>query len=95
MVIFFSAPRLLSHPARFIPLLGTTNSDRLTTYMTAFQYVGQMSVDQWWSIAGAGGLCPLGDSQCNYSEYMAHDRDTVKKVISSIVDELFDDDESE
>lgn len=62
---------LLSHPAQVIPLIGTTNSTRILTYATAFDYVGKMTNDQWWTIGGAGGLCPLGDSQCNYSEYMA------------------------
>mmetsp|Transcript_1560 Transcript_1560/g.2499 ORF Transcript_1560/g.2499 Transcript_1560/m.2499 type:complete len:346 (-) Transcript_1560:203-1240(-) len=62
---------LLSHPLEFIPLLGTTNLNRMQLQVTAMSYVGSMTNDQWWSIAGKGGLCPLGDSQCNYSEYMA------------------------
>jgi predicted oxidoreductase len=61
---------LLSHPVKFIPLLGTTNLEHLRAQVTAFQHEGQMTNDQWWSIAGKGGLCALGDSQCNYSEYM-------------------------
>ena len=60
---------LLSHPARLIPLLGTTNIDRLTSQVNAFQYLGNMTNAQWWSIGSAVGLCPLGDSQCNYAEY--------------------------
>mmetsp|Transcript_126040 Transcript_126040/g.247090 ORF Transcript_126040/g.247090 Transcript_126040/m.247090 type:complete len:351 (+) Transcript_126040:52-1104(+) len=61
---------VLSHPSGVIPLIGTTNTDRVAEYAAAFQYVGSMTVEQWWSIGGAGGLCPLADSQCNYSEYM-------------------------
>lgn len=60
---------LLSHPSGAIPLLGTTNLDRQTLYVTAFNYVDKMTNDLWWQIAGAGGVCPLGDSQCNYDEY--------------------------
>jgi predicted oxidoreductase len=62
---------LLEHPVGFIPLLGTTKTARLRTQVTAFQHLGKMTVEQWWSIGGKGGLCALGDSQCNYSEYMA------------------------
>jgi predicted oxidoreductase len=61
---------LLDHPLKFIPLLGTTNIDHLKAQVTAFQYEGKMTNDQWWAIGGKGGLCALGDSQCNYSEYM-------------------------
>ena len=60
---------LLSHPARLIPLLGTTNIDRLSSQVKAFQYLGNMTNSQWWSIGSAAGLCPLGDSQCNYADY--------------------------
>jgi predicted oxidoreductase len=62
---------LLSHPSQIIPLIGTTNTTRMTLQATAFDYVGKMTNAQWWSIGAAGGLCALGDSQCNYSEYMA------------------------
>jgi len=61
---------LLSHPSGIIPLLGTTNNARLNMELTAFQYLGKMTTAQWWTIGSAGGLCPLGDSQCNYSAYM-------------------------
>lgn len=61
---------LLSHPSGIIPLLGTTNNGRLNTQLTAFQFLGKMTTEQWWSIGNAGGLCPLGDSQCNYTQYM-------------------------
>jgi predicted oxidoreductase len=62
---------LLEHPVGFIPLLGTTKTARLRSQVTAFNHLGKMTVEQWWAIAGKGGLCALGDSQCNYSEYMA------------------------
>lgn len=62
---------LLEHPVGFIPLLGTTKTARLKSQVTAFTHLGKMSVEQWWTIAGKGGLCALGDTQCNYSEYMA------------------------
>mmetsp|Transcript_12576 Transcript_12576/g.12988 ORF Transcript_12576/g.12988 Transcript_12576/m.12988 type:complete len:350 (-) Transcript_12576:147-1196(-) len=62
---------LLQHPAGFIPLLGTTKTARLRSQVTAFNHIGKITVEQWWSIAGKGGLCALGDTQCNYSEYMA------------------------
>lgn len=61
---------VLSHPSGVIPLIGTTRLDRVQEYAEAFQYVGQMSAEQWWNIGGAGGLCAMADSQCNYSEYM-------------------------
>lgn len=61
---------VLSHPSRIIPLLGTTKSDRIQKYADAFQHVGRMTNAQWWNIGGAGGLCAMADSQCNYSEYM-------------------------
>ena len=61
---------VLSHPSGVIPLLGTTDFDRMESYANAMQYVGLMSAEQWWSIGGAGGLCAMADSQCNYSEYM-------------------------
>jgi predicted oxidoreductase len=61
---------VLSHPSGIIPLIGTTNTDRIARYAGAFQYLGQMTVEQWWAIGGAGGLCAMADSQCNYSEYM-------------------------
>jgi predicted oxidoreductase len=60
---------LLSHPAQVIPLLGSTKPDRLSNQVKAFEHLGRMTNDQWWAIAGAGGLCALGDSQCNYEEY--------------------------
>jgi predicted oxidoreductase len=60
---------LLSHPSGIIPLLGTTNTNRLSSQVKAFQYLGNMTNSQWWSIGSAGGLCALGDSQCNYNEY--------------------------
>lgn len=62
---------LLSHPAGIIPLIGTTNTTRMELQVSAFNYLGKMTNDQWWTIGGKGGLCPLGDSQCNYSLYMA------------------------
>ena len=61
---------LIDHPLKFIPLLGTTNLERLRVQVTAFEHEGKMTNDQWWSIGGKGGLCALGDNQCNYSEYM-------------------------
>jgi predicted oxidoreductase len=61
---------LLAHPLKFIPLLGTTNLDHLRAQVTAFEYEGRMTNAQWWEIGGKGGLCALGDDQCNYSEYM-------------------------
>lgn len=64
---------VLSHPSGIIPLIGTTRVDRIATYAGAFQHLGRMSVEQWWAIGGAGGLCALADSQCNYSEYMPSD----------------------
>lgn len=66
---------VLSHPSGIIPLIGTTRTDRIQKYADAFQYVGNMTNAQWWNIGGAGGLCALADSQCNYSEYMASDRE--------------------
>jgi predicted oxidoreductase len=74
---------LLSHPAGMIPLVGTTKTSRLDQMLQAFDYVGKMTNDQWWSIAGAGGVCPLGDSQCNYEEYMA-----IPVVVEKIVEEI-------
>lgn len=62
---------LLSHPLGFIPLLGTTNLDRMAQQVEAMDFVGSMSNEQWWSIAGKGGVCAYGDSQCNYDEYKA------------------------
>lgn len=62
---------LMSHPLGFIPLLGTTDLERLQLQVTAFDYLGNMTSAQWWKIGQAGGLCPMGDSECNYSEYMA------------------------
>jgi predicted oxidoreductase len=64
---------VLSHPSGIIPLLGTTSLDRVAQYADVFQYLGRMSVEQWWTIGTAGGLCALADSQCNYSEYMPSD----------------------
>eukprot|EP00603_Paraphysomonas_imperforata_P001063 CAMPEP_0114429180 /NCGR_PEP_ID=MMETSP0103-20121206/9336_1 /TAXON_ID=37642 ORGANISM="Paraphysomonas imperforata, Strain PA2" /NCGR_SAMPLE_ID=MMETSP0103 /ASSEMBLY_ACC=CAM_ASM_000201 /LENGTH=312 /DNA_ID=CAMNT_0001598475 /DNA_START=156 /DNA_END=1094 /DNA_ORIENTATION=- len=61
---------LLSHPLKFIPLLGTTNLDHMHAQVTAFEYEGKMTNDQWWAIGGKGGLCAMGDDQCNYEEYM-------------------------
>lgn len=60
---------LLSHPSGIIPLLGTTKTDRVDSLVTAFELLGKMTNAQWWSIAGAGGVCPLGDSQCDYDLY--------------------------
>jgi predicted oxidoreductase len=62
---------LLQHPLGFIPLIGSTKINRVKNQLTAFDHIGRMSTEQWWSIASAGGLCPLGDSQCNYDEYKA------------------------
>lgn len=73
---------LLAHPVQFIPLLGTTNSDHLRAYVSAFDFVSRISVEQWWSIGGAGGLCPLGDSECNYDEYKAHDLSKLGNIIA-------------
>lgn len=61
----------LSHPAGIIPLIGTTRIDRLQNLISALDLAGRMTTAQWWSIANKGGLCPLGDSQCNYDEYKA------------------------
>jgi predicted oxidoreductase len=69
---------LMSHPVGFIPLLGTTNVKHMQTQVTAFDFLGRMTNDQWWSIGAAGGLCAMGDSQCNYSEYMARDSEDDK-----------------
>lgn len=66
---------VLSHPSGLIPLLGTTRTDRVQKYADAFQYVGKMTNAQWWNIGGAGGLCAMADSQCNYSEYMPSDKE--------------------
>lgn len=60
---------LLSHPSGIIPLLGTTNPKHLDAQLEAFEHLGKMTNDQWWTIASAGGVCPLGDSQCNYELY--------------------------
>jgi predicted oxidoreductase len=62
---------LLSHPSGIIPLIGTTNTSRMELQASAFNYLGKMTNDQWWAIGGKGGLCPLGDSQCNYDLYKA------------------------
>mmetsp|Transcript_21305 Transcript_21305/g.36066 ORF Transcript_21305/g.36066 Transcript_21305/m.36066 type:complete len:388 (+) Transcript_21305:81-1244(+) len=63
---------LLSHPSGVVPLLGTTNLERLRMYATtALPYTQFMTPEQWWSIAGAGGLCALADTQCDYEEYRA------------------------
>jgi predicted oxidoreductase len=67
---------VLSHPSGVIPLIGTTNAKRIAQYAGAFQYVGQMTAAQWWNIGGAGGLCAMADSQCNYSEYMPSSNST-------------------
>jgi predicted oxidoreductase len=61
---------LLTHPLKFIPLLGTTNLEHMRSQVTAFEYEGKMSNEQWWAIGAKGGLCAMGDDQCNYSEYM-------------------------
>jgi predicted oxidoreductase len=67
---------VLSHPSGVIPLIGTTNAKRIAQYAGAFEYVGKMTPAQWWNIGGAGGLCALADSQCNYSEYMPSSNST-------------------
>lgn len=61
---------VLSHPSGIIPLLGTTCIERIKQYIEAFNYIDKMTAEQWWNIGGAGGLCAMADSQCNYSEYM-------------------------
>jgi len=60
---------LLSHPVGAIPLIGTSRLDRIDTQITAFNYLGKMSNDQWYTIADVAGVCALGDSQCNYDLY--------------------------
>jgi len=60
---------LLDHPSGFIPLIGTTNLEHLEQQVTAMNYLGRMNPQQWWAIGAAGGLCSLGDSQCNYELY--------------------------
>eukprot|EP01006_Ploeotia_vitrea_P000898 TRINITY_DN103859_c0_g1_i1.p1 TRINITY_DN103859_c0_g1~~TRINITY_DN103859_c0_g1_i1.p1 ORF type:complete len:361 (+),score=18.55 TRINITY_DN103859_c0_g1_i1:22-1104(+) len=65
---------VLAHPSEIIPLIGTTRNDRVNMYTErALDLSKKMSSAQWWKIGGAGGLCPLADSQCNYQEYMATD----------------------
>ena len=62
---------VLAHPSGIIPLIGTTKVDRVNTLMRALDVAPKYTSEIWWDIGKAGGLCPLADSECNYSEYMA------------------------
>lgn len=62
---------LLQHASGVIPLIGTTNLVRMEQQVTAIDYIGHMTNDQWWSIGTAGDLCSYGDSECNYDLYTA------------------------
>lgn len=61
----------LSHPSGIIPLVGTSKTSRVNELVQALEIAPRITNEQWWKIGGAGGLCPLGDSECNYDEYKA------------------------
>lgn len=61
----------LSHPSGIIPLVGSTNSTRVSSLIGAVDVASRITSAQWWKIGSAGGLCPLADSQCNYDLYKA------------------------
>lgn len=61
---------VLAHPSGIIPLIGSTNLDRVTSLMSALEVAERMTNLQWWQIGNAGGLCAFGDDQCNYREYL-------------------------
>jgi predicted oxidoreductase len=61
---------LLSHPAgAVVPLIGTTQVSRVQSLVSAFSHVGSFNSARWWKIGGAGGLCALADTQCDYDGY--------------------------
>jgi predicted oxidoreductase len=60
---------LLRHPSGIIPLIGTTNNERMAQQVTAMEVYARMTESQWWSIGTEGGLCAFGDDQCDYDEY--------------------------
>lgn len=63
----------LSHPSGIIPLIGTTQIDRVTSLTTDILELSEkFTSSMWWSIGKAGGLCPLADSECNYADYKAN-----------------------
>jgi predicted oxidoreductase len=65
---------VLAHPSGIIPLIGTTKNSRVNALAgRALDLSAKFNTDTWWEIGGAGGLCALADSQCNYEEYMAKD----------------------
>jgi len=47
---------LLRHPAKIIPILGTTNLDRMTNQTHAEAVAQQMTSKTWYQIAGAIGV---------------------------------------
>jgi predicted oxidoreductase len=59
----------LAHPSSIIPLIGTTKTSRISSLVTAIDLASKMTTSQWWKIGGTGGLCALGDDQCDYDEY--------------------------
>jgi len=65
---------VLAHPSGIIPLIGTSKNERVNELAgRALDLSAKFTTDAWWEIGGAGGLCALADSQCNYKEYMAKD----------------------
>lgn len=60
---------LLRHPSGIVPLIGSTNVDRIAHQLTAFDVYQRITEKQWWTIGTAGGLCAFGDDECDYDEY--------------------------
>ena len=70
-ILFQALAWTLSHPSGIIPLIGTTNNTRVNSLVGAVELSQRFTSSLWWKIGSAGGLCALGDSQCNYDQYRA------------------------
>jgi predicted oxidoreductase len=60
---------LLRHPSGMIPLIGTTDLQRIQSQAQAVDLYEQISESQWWQIGKEGGLCAFAEDQCDYDEY--------------------------
>jgi predicted oxidoreductase len=61
---------VLAHPSGLIPLVGSTQVSRVSALTDGIMdLVAKITPSLWWKIGRAGGLCPLADSECNYSLY--------------------------